>query len=547
MGGDGQCRKEAWGLAEMGLCADLLGGRTPGESDDPPNLSVAEIPKQDVEPFLDKRHPACLSYSLKVAKARTAVFYGWAEVNAHQRDKLAGSGFLVCAASKPLASATLDGRHATQFAVLDSRFAETTTNWEELRRALPPRLIVAGEVRKPKLEYDLSRLAFINKIPALADSARQADTELTPCLWQAWLRHLGTKPGRPGPDARLMIDLFLQQDRSIEPTATFCRKADKYNEAFPARRLPVAVRVWGTEQQDLKCFTDKNRNAQNMGGRLIVDRHGIFVSESGYSPQTSDRLFWIDKQNRDFDLLFNPSSSNVWTLPYELAEAGMLRILILDERILQNAMKPFAADGVGRDGAVCALTGSHEIAPLGWHAAERAGVYLVTHLDIADSKGVSRRTFDIAAQDWNTRQTDDHPELRLPITFRGEIPAMGDFHAQRWPASKSVGESDKAWQAGGMPLNIAKGIDVAVVHQGVIDRINDEFKDVNDAGGQFMKALSGACTLIVESGRGIPPEVQKNNERFLPFSSIERAFHGGRVAKLLLTRTVMETTRRRGV
>jgi hypothetical protein len=141
--------------------------------------------------------------------------------------------------------------------------------------------------------------------------------------------------------------------------------------------------------------------------------------------------------------------------------------------------------------------------------------------------------------------------MRILVEFDGNRPRIGGIKAQRWPAPEKPGSADMTWQKGGLPVkvsdgkNVADGIDVAIVHQGVVDRIKDKFKDVDEAGSRFLKVLSDACTLIVESGRGIPPDVQTSNDRFLPFSSVERAFNDGRVAKLALTRTIMETSRRR--
>jgi len=543
---NGQCRKDAWGIAEMRLCADLLGGLMPGESEEV-NLSVAEEKfERAVAPFLNGQQPECLSSSLRIAKARIASFYGWTDVSDRQRSALASIGFLIIDASKPFSPARLEGRHVSQFAVLDARLTTAAIDWQELRRALPPRLIVVGEI--PETKHDLAQLAVTNEQPLFPDNAGRSQAKLKPWLWQKWLHHLGFERGRLDKDDRMTVDVFLQQEPSIEPTRTFSRKASAFNHGLPTGNLPAAIRVWATERRNLKCLTNEEAG-QTYTRRLIVDRHGIFVSESGYSPQPTDRLFWIDKQNRDFDLLFNPPRTDVeaWTMPYELAEAGLVRILIIDERILQESMKRFAADGAGRAGAARALTGFDGIAPLGWHVAERAGIYLVTHLDIASSDEGPVRTFDVAKQEWTStpKHPGDLPEMRLSITFGGDKDKVQNLQAQRWAASNSTNGCDTGWHSGGLPLNVAKDIDIAIVHQGVADRLKDEFKEANDVSERFLKALSDSCTLIIESGRGIPPEVQKSNERFLPFSSIERAFNGGRVAKLFLTRTVMETTRRR--
>ena len=85
-------------------------------------------------------------------------------------------------------------------------------------------------------------------------------------------------------------------------------------------------------------------------------------------------------------------------------------------------------------------------------------------------------------------------------------------------------------------------MDAVIVHQGILDWIKQQCKCEKE----FLERLQKKVPwLIIESGRGIPPEVRESQYKFLPFSIVERAFHGERVAKLGLTRALMELTRSR--
>lgn len=85
-------------------------------------------------------------------------------------------------------------------------------------------------------------------------------------------------------------------------------------------------------------------------------------------------------------------------------------------------------------------------------------------------------------------------------------------------------------------------MDAVIVHQGILDSIKQQGKCEK----KFLERLQKKIPwLIIESGRGIPPEVRESRYKFLPFSIVERAFHGERVAKLGLTKALMELTRSR--
>ncbi|MBE9572141.1 MAG: hypothetical protein IMF11_16050, partial [Proteobacteria bacterium] len=84
------------------------------------------------------------------------------------------------------------------------------------------------------------------------------------------------------------------------------------------------------------------------------------------------------------------------------------------------------------------------------------------------------------------------------------------------------------------------GIDVLLIHQGIIDNLPGSWRK-ND---KFIKILRKFIPwVIVESGRGIPPEVQESKEKFLPFSVVDHWLDGTRVGKLSLAQTVMTLIR----
>ncbi|MDI6797558.1 MAG: hypothetical protein QMD09_11460, partial [Desulfatibacillaceae bacterium] len=90
---------------------------------------------------------------------------------------------------------------------------------------------------------------------------------------------------------------------------------------------------------------------------------------------------------------------------------------------------------------------------------------------------------------------------------------------------------------------------------GLLDKIHDYWPVPPEAGNEnnnnenravkdFLKNLKKQIPwIVIESGRGIPPQVLQSNEKFCTYSAIERAFKGNCVAKLELVKGLMELSR----
>jgi hypothetical protein len=241
----------------------------------------------------------------------------------------------------------------------------------------------------------------------------------------------------------------------------------------------------------------------------------------------------IDKSSNDFDALYNASFDAPWTLPYEIAEAGLLQILVIDERIAQLASTWYPANEKDRDAFRIAMTNSKDEAPKIFHIAHRAGVFIATHVKI-EGAGDNDGSLDLACRDWGSQAS---PETPCTHWLRFNASAV---------ASPAIGkrQSEDQNQAGG-PMDISFGRlpDLVVLHQGVVDLVRDRLGP--DMSTAFLNSLTAKCWTVIESGRGIPPEVQESGEKFLSFSLMEHAFQGNQVAKIGLVRQLMEVTRNR--
>ena len=255
-------------------------------------------------------------------------------------------------------------------------------------------------------------------------------------------------------------------------------------------------------------------------------------------------------------------------------EAGLLRVLVIDERLVERAMKSMVGTEAEHPDVARTLIPVSEKnpdsfdpqCPRFWHAAERAGVLLVTHLDLDPVPALPERekwkdpelftwTLDKDAFEAAGKERDDwdtNPSHLLPT-----CPSLRLVVHPPWKSTKKNGSRDEKPQValicnrrgkgkGGREENLrdeCNDVNLVLVHQGVLDTLASK-ADRNIADG-FVEALKSSFDwYVVESGRGVPPNVQETHEKFLPFSLLDRTLTAGRVAKLRLARMLMELTRR---
>lgn len=562
----GQCRTEAWGTAEMKLCADLLFGATPGEIvPEEHALKAQVISRIDSETaFRDEAWTAyqvrrALAYTFSIRKAWTAVFLGFS-VELDTENALKLCGFRFEHGKKLVDDKYIDLPPAFQFAVLHAGLfkdvdLDDREKCDQLRRALrrlPFRVIVCG------LSPDSSAFKCLSDVGVCCTEAKIASFQsiqkaakgsckpvstgvdataerLTHWLWQMWLNNLRRSDHRK---KMITTDLYFDQESVLKPTCEWKKQAEIFRHSCPTS-AGLNLQVWArTRSGPLECLTQGAPNSESEAMRVIIDRHGEFVSDKACGELSDDDCFVvIDKASSDFETLYNASFNAPWQLPYQLAEAGLLRVLVLDERIAQRAGKLYAATEKSRPESRKALTGSTATPPDVRDVARRAGVGIVQRLVFHHINAVGEETggwlLDVAVRKWRPIKNDASGVLQ---SFSADYIEVELRHANGSDESEGSAPTTKG-------VTVPKGKHLVVVHQGIIDLIKDRYG--RKAADGFVEKLAEKHWAVIESGRGIPPEVQLSGEKFLSFSLIDRAFHGNRVAKLGLIRHLMEVTRNR--
>lgn len=531
----GHPRREAWGIAEMMICANLLAG-TKSFKYEKKNLNVK---CEDVSSGKEKGANR-LVYYLRLMKPKKVVLiglslYNYISIQKQTNYEKNGIRFFKSlkafseAASQPTSSIT-----AFDFALISKDEANSLGQYRHL---LPLRILqidptLAGKSPKVTSEGDL----------CVAEEDILSDINTDPekfihNLWQVWLQRWDQPDCKDKPCAGL--DVYLGQKGNTFPTTLWKDKIEKLNSTLP-------IRLWGQDKGAVSIITENKDKTP--ASRVLFDRHGEILDKTGKLTE-HDAYIMIDKLSPDFSKVFQPPASDPWVFPYELIEAGLLRVLILDERVAERAVKSISSSDADINKIASDLVGKYGFNPAYWHVARRSRVLIATHLLFSpdgktshddDKKQVLNLKDAIHAQSFKDQYdrylADDKnseknmkstcPELGLEVSDEKVEIFINPI------GKKSKRESAKPFKD--------HGIDVLLIHQGIIDNLPGSMRK-ND---KFIKILRRFIPwVIVESGRGIPPKVQESKGKFLPFSVVDHWLDGTRVGKLSLSQTVMTLIR----
>jgi tRNA1(Val) A37 N6-methylase TrmN6 len=540
----GSLKRGAWGIREMHISANLLAGsrdfsplshrEDEGPPDGAPGPSSRRAPARPLQ-VLKNRHDGDfrLVYHFRLMKAKKLCAVVPALKSVSRRNRLRNEGVWAYPNPEGLEQALARSRTARSFRFALFDLSETAGPDDEgavegvlagLRRLLPQLpfrvlALVGNRPVPPGLPPGV--------VPIAADWQAidgLCPDELLVWLWRHWLTRW-----LPGEDDRARVHVFLQQHaedgRWPEPTRRWAECAGEFNASNPEG--PQVV-VWGSGRDGVDPINV--RPDGRAAFQVLFDRHRILrarVPELGAGGELA--YLMLDKQSPDFITTFQPrfpqpGAACLWTLPWEMAEAGLLRVLVIDERAAEMCHAPLPddetrgtlagliADRLPAGGAGFAQRA--EFQPSRWHLAWAARVWIATDLGI-DAEPAPLHTVPGGSR-------PGAPRARVRV-------GVGD--GETWCRASVAGEAEAPVEA-----------DVVLIHQGTIDRWAQ-----NAAGDNPPQALLDALRarfhfVVVESGRGIPSTLPEG-EKFLPFSVLQHYILDGPVGKLGLTRAVMPLAR----
>jgi len=520
---DGFLKREAWGLAEMKICASLLRGSSDFSG-------IAESLRVEL-------HKGRIAFTGKLMKSKKICVVA-PVVNQIQRERLKEQGVWVFADIDELDEYFSNDSHllspvSFRFAFIDMGTRrhddKLISTLKKLMQELPFRIVLRA---KGNLVKDIERALGAHKTVITEESldlTASADHLYQTC-WEIWVRGRFSETNAPG----AQLHVYLQQPAGQQPTQQWSDHGQSFNSGNKFLNLVV----WRQEQGPDVTTIKKNVH------HLIYDRHGDVLKwrvpaiEMDNFP---DAHYYnvLDKASSDFTLLFSPpfppTITSPWPLPWEIAEAALLRVVVVDERIAERAFDIISHRNLV---SLRLRLGSKfkDSLPKGdaqsvrrFHLAWASRVFIATHR-------VSRISeYEHRSLHRSTDRLESMP--KLVIDLDGGITTV-----KHYPSANAALELIKA--------------EMLIIHQGVLDQVVEDLLE-KDSGARDMdrrkkevlrEVVAGLERefpfVIINSGRGIPHSLP-GDQKFLPFSIVQDYLLGQRIAKYCLARVALPLRRRR--
>ncbi|MGR3174572.1 MAG: hypothetical protein ACUZ8N_08250 [Candidatus Scalindua sp.] len=526
----GSLRKEAWGMAEMKIMATLLRGST-----DFTNMA------ENLEITCEKKNgKKRLVYNLLIMKPKNVAIISDVEINNKNKsqNKL---GIWWFQSIKELKNHVLNGISPVSFKFLIiDKSGVKLDELKEIKHLLPFRIML----KDPEKNVPDRKWYSTISEDDMCNIKKDGGSGILLLTWKAWMKEFLKKKNCTSPT----LFIYFQQDKLTEPTKSWFDIKKKKDEI-------IGLSVLTNEENGIHPVSN-NKNLACKGKILMYDRHfrgykylegylrekNILAYDSELhkyeAAPNSKENNWIhptlfheafDKGSSDFIHIFAKYSSQ--EMVYELVEAALLRVLVIDERIAEVAYNELNIE----DDAFRAYDDVKRL-----HTARKAGVDICTHLCINDDRtpkplhsSISEQNpivcvkFDIK-RDNGTTQDKKIKKVKTRILYCEEIPKKN----KKGKCSECKGEP------------IKENMDAVIIHQGVLEKFFEKVLQSSEY-DTFLKALQESIPyVIVDSGRGIPAKLP-DTAKFLPFSLIEDFVMKDRIAKYSLTKNIMSLVRRK--
>ena len=233
-----------------------------------------------------------------------------------------------------------------EFAIIDSDVFNVTElknkdNIDEFLTKLPWRIMIARSDNQTDTAHNELTQLFIHR-KALSISIKEYAElrlydEIIEKTWKLWLKRWGLD----SEDTALHI--YFEQPKDDTPTNSMTELSLNNNDS---------LFVW----EGLNKLSTKDESYKNKKNHIFFDRHGskalnnaIDIKYKFFKNELNSWVY-IDKSNRDFDYLFDLHKRwNNKETPYKLIEAGLLRVLVIDERAAELSNKKIALNNFNQE------------------------------------------------------------------------------------------------------------------------------------------------------------------------------------------------------
>lgn len=518
----GAARTEGLGIADMAVSAAVLAGSFDFDFSQGKNrfLSIVADEKRPGEEKFG------FSYHFWLLKAKRVICLtrirpsnsdkgGWKEAGITFINSLEGDEGLF---------RLLEGQ-AYRMALLDVEIlealeigteAEILKKFDELLAKLPFRVIFAGTEGVDYSDHTWYKMVMQRRIllyqqPLVADDPQQFYT----WCWQIWI----ARWFKPGDEVHL--HLYLEREYKRWRTAGQTPQLDRL----------LHLHVYDSDPQHAPGPLEIAENKTH----VIFDHHGVMLGQCGGKANFLERDAYtiFDKSSGDFQRLIYPDEASMQVLPYQMAEAGLTRILVLDERVAERAME-YQSNGdhnLDRADPQFWRKGGNTNFDYAW----ASGVHIVTHISIDGENPVPVND----KHERSELQTDQNAFDQCPLTICID---PGKFGKIRFVSNLKRSDGGR--------YEVGEGhYEMIIVHRTILKQIQEKIDAAKPyVEFDFLTEIKDFIPfVVVDSGGGYPEGLRtelnlKGSFKFLPFSFVSEHLLRKRIAKVGLTQLLMGLT-----
>jgi hypothetical protein len=500
------------GLIDMKVNACLLEGKELTDENCKKALKVG------------KTSEGFLFYEFKVAKPKKAVFIGCNPKIKNKENKgyfyFKNLGaYIEAKRSKSFKFAVINKKLLEEYIGAETVKFPDFAKFKDDKELLEYRKIEAGMLLFSQLP---ARVLYYEDIENKMSEVN--DSEILTVLYEQWNAHLSESK-----KINFKVHLTFQQSQVDKTTESFnnCAKltSHPFLEFYTKEKLSSGV-----------SFEDDKQH-------IFFDRHGAIIGTNGFTKSfvkdngngnKGKNHCWIliDKNNTDFDYITRYDLTNADLLAYELAEAGLLRILVIDERASEQSIRTVEDDDrrklkpyrFGFDKFDLSEKNKLTLFDSAW----AANVFIATHLNEAPLKN------DIKIDDGDKHLLKVRIEnngINYDVNFTS---LYGTYNpkTREEKAFWSLKDSQPKFQS------IELNPHILVIHR-------TKLKDLMEKDPNIVEKITQNIPNIIVTTGSSTTHGMKGDFKILPFSTLNETLLGKRIQKLRLSKLLLELTKNR--
>lgn len=331
-------------------------------------------------------------------------------------------------------------------------------------------------------------------------------------LYEVWLKKLRG-------DEKANVHLFFEQNNNTPPTQGFKTKYKNHQN----------LKIYSNEDLNTGITIENEKN-------VFFDRHGGLIgkfSKEKSFVDTNHSWILIDKNNPDFDYISRYDIENKTNLlAYELEEAGLLKVLVIDERVAEQSVRTI------NDTDQASKLREEQRSDF-WKWEKQNSKFNLTLFDLAWASNVFLATHlgEAELKQKINEQTEHCLKVKFNkgvIELETNIPSHSACRKnQKWNDKKTGNEISSSQSE-----TISIKPDVMIIHR-------TKLKELLTSNSNFVKELlnkNEGINLVVTTGSGTTHGIE-GDYKILPFGTLSKLILGKRINKLQLSKTLLELTK----